>query len=70
MFFTLDFHGHIPVPPFIPYSTVLHSSYLVIKYAAFKERAGQGFTLFKFVEKSILEMSSELLQFEVSNIFY
>ena len=70
MFFTLDCHGHVPVPAFISYSTVLRSSYVVIKYAAFKEHAGQGFTLFKFVEKSILKISSELLQFEVSNIFY
>jgi len=42
--------------PFFPYSTVLRSSYVVIKYAAFKELAGQGFTVFKFLEKSILKM--------------
>lgn len=70
MFFTLNCYGHIPVPPFIPYSTVLCSSYVVIKYAAFKEHAGQGFTVFKFLEKGILKMWSELFSYSLRSPIY
>lgn len=65
MFFTLNCYGHIPVSLFIPYSTVLFSSYIVIKYAAFMEHAGQGCTVFKFLEKGILKMWSELYSYSL-----